>query len=102
MRPDVHHCCLRDRQVKRMLCSVHPPPPPAPRGLPPAQPPVVHDSAGGTGFRPQLSPTNRTAGIGGLGSGCRFVSDGSFVLASGAPAPKGLALGVRRALRCVL
>ena len=27
MRPDVHHCCLRDRQVKRMLCSVHPPPP---------------------------------------------------------------------------
>ena len=28
MRPDVHHCCLRDRQVKRMLCPVHPPPPP--------------------------------------------------------------------------
>ena len=26
MRPDVHHCCLSDRQVKRMLCSVHPPP----------------------------------------------------------------------------
>ena len=26
MRPDVHHCCLRDKQVKRMLCSVHPPP----------------------------------------------------------------------------
>ena len=28
MRPDVHHCCLRDRQVKRMLRPAHPPPAP--------------------------------------------------------------------------
>ena len=27
MRPDVHHCCLHDRQVKHMMCSVHPHPP---------------------------------------------------------------------------
>ena len=98
-RPDVHHCCLRDRQVKRMLCSVHPP---LPRGVPPAQPPVVHDSGGGTGFRPRLSASVGTAGVGGLPSGCGCTCDGSFVLASGVPDRKGLALGVRRALRCVL
>ena len=26
MRPDVHHCCLRNRQVKRVLCPAHTPP----------------------------------------------------------------------------
>ena len=67
MRPDVHHCCLRDRQVKRMLCPVYPAPP---RGLEPAQQPCVHDSVSGTGVWPRLSPTNGTAGVGGRGSGC--------------------------------
>ena len=54
MRPDVHHCCLRDRRVKRMLCSeggvaggggggsctTPPPGPPgSPHPMPPPPPP---------------------------------------------------------------